>query len=168
MRKYLEREMLAECLRGHIRYGCTAYCGMDGSHIFEICVDGRQIKRFSWETVNTYFINNGYKKNSEPFGILEYWQDFTSMLNEFPIQARTEYTDDEFCGALELYRNQNIQQSIYSENPIIKMFAVLDRRIGRRTLKKIECRIKNQPDWLQMLYNLRIKSEQYKATDRQI
>ena len=29
MRKYLEREMLAESLHGRIRYGCTSYPGMD-------------------------------------------------------------------------------------------------------------------------------------------
>ena len=56
MRRYLEQDMLAECLHGRIRYGCTTYVGMDGCHIFEICVDGKQIKRFSWETVNSYFI----------------------------------------------------------------------------------------------------------------
>jgi hypothetical protein len=60
MRKYLEEEMLAESLQGRVRYGCTAYVGMDGCRIFEICIDGKQIKRFSWETVNSYFIDNGY------------------------------------------------------------------------------------------------------------
>lgn len=29
MRKYLEQEMLAESLKGRVRYGCTAYPGMD-------------------------------------------------------------------------------------------------------------------------------------------
>ena len=60
MRKYLEQEMLAESLRGRIRYGCTSYAGMDGCHIFEICIDGKQVKRFSWEIVNSFFIDNGY------------------------------------------------------------------------------------------------------------
>ena len=64
MRKYLERDMLAESLIGRIRYGCTTYVGMDDFKIFEICIDGVQVKRFSLETVNTYFIENGYKKNS--------------------------------------------------------------------------------------------------------
>ena len=62
MRKYLEQEMLADSLHGRIRYGCTSYVGMDGCRIFEVCVDGVQVKRFSWETVNTYFINSGYRQ----------------------------------------------------------------------------------------------------------
>ncbi|WP_442861330.1 hypothetical protein [Butyrivibrio sp. XB500-5] len=32
MRKYLENEMLADSLRGRVRYNCTAYVGMDVCH----------------------------------------------------------------------------------------------------------------------------------------
>lgn len=35
MRNYLEDEMIAETLRGRIRYNCTAYVGMDGDRVFE-------------------------------------------------------------------------------------------------------------------------------------
>ena len=61
MRKYLEKEILADSLKGRVRYGCTTYVGMDGCKIFEVCIDDKQVKRFSWETVNNYFIEKGYK-----------------------------------------------------------------------------------------------------------
>lgn len=105
MRKYLEEEMLAESLKGRIRYGCTAYVGMDGGRIFEVCIDGTQVKRFSWETVNSYFIHSGYTENKHPSGIGEYWAEFWTLLEEYPLDKRTEYTDEEFCLALERYRN---------------------------------------------------------------
>ena len=159
LRKYLEQEMLAESLQGRVRYGCTSYKGMDGCHIFEICVDGEQIKRFSWETVNTYFINNGYAENNNRHGIVGYWTGFHSLLNKYPPSSRTEYTDEEFCEALEKYRNQDIQESIYSNNPLIRMFAVLDRRAGKRTLSKIKDEIDSQPQWLQQIYSLRFDAD---------
>lgn len=159
MRKYLEQEMLAESLAGRVRYGCTTYVGMDGCHIFEICIDGEQVKRFSWETVNTYFLQNGYKRNKNPMGVAEYWEEFWPLLEKYPIQMRTEYTDEEFCDALQLYRNQSIQDSIASVNPLVRMFAVLDRRVGKRTLNKIKSYITEQPEWLQEIYQLRIDAE---------
>ena len=159
MRKYLEQEMLADSLKGRIRYGCTTYAGMDGCHIFEVCIDGVQVKRFSWETVNTYFIDNGYTKNPHPSGIGEYWAEFWSLLDKYSIDKRTEYTDDEFCEALEAYRNKDIQQSINSTNPLVRMFAVLDRRIGKRTLIKLYNTIEEQPEWLRQFYLLRLHSE---------
>lgn len=45
-----------------------------------------------------------------------------------------------------------------------EMFAILDRRIGKRTLLKLKEDISNQPLWLQEFYRLRIKAELYTAT----
>ena len=159
MRKYLEQDMLANTIQGRIRYGCTTYVGMDGCRIFEVCIDGVQVKRFSWETVNTYFIDNGYTQNSHPSGISEYWMEFWTLLEKYPLDKRTEYTDEEFCEALETYRNQDIQDSINSVNPLVRMFAVLDRRVGKRTLKKIYDKIDEQPEWLRQFYALRLDAE---------
>lgn len=155
MRKYLEREMLAESLHGRVQYGCTAYVGMDGCRIFEIRVDGKQFKRFSMETVNTYFISMGLKK--DPAGY--YWDEFWELYRKYPMQDRTEYDDEEFCNALAVYRNQSIQDSIRAENPLIRMFAILDRRIGKRTLIKIKEAAPHQPDWLNALYQIRLDAE---------
>ena len=166
MRKYLEQDMLASSLKGRVRYGCTSYVGMDGLHIFEICIDGVQVKRFSWETVNTYFIENGYTKNPNPYGISEHWKEFWPLLQKYSINQRTEYTDDEFSKALEIYRNQDINNSIKSTNPLVRMFAVLDRRIGKRTLSQIYGTIDEQPEWLRQFYALRFDAE--KIYDKQI
>lgn len=159
MRKYLEQEMLAESLKGKIRYSCTAYAGMDGCHIFEICIDGRQIKRFSWETVNSYFIDHGYTVNQDPVGIGAYWAEFWALLEKYPMSERSEYTDDEFCSALAKYRNQNILDSIHSENPLVRMFAILDRRVGKRTLTSLKDEIHLQPQWLQQIYMMRFSAD---------
>ena len=156
MRKYLEEEMIAENIRGRVRYGCTRYVGMDGCHIFEVCIDDKQIKRFSWETVNSYFIEQGYSENVSPVGVREYWDGFWDTMKKYPMSMRTEYTDDEFCNALEKYRNNNIQNSIISDDPIVRMFAVLDRRIGKRTIEKLN--VSKQPEWLQIFYELRKNS----------
>ncbi|MBQ4042403.1 MAG: hypothetical protein IJD06_00285 [Clostridia bacterium] len=159
MRKYLEQQMLAESLRGRIRYGCTTYVGMDGCHIFEVCIDGVPFKRFSWETVNSWFIENGYTQNKNPYGRGEYWAEFWTLLARYPLHCRDEYTDEEFCDALREYRNRDIHDSIRSENPLVRMFAVLDRRIGKRTLEKLNERVGEQPLWLQTFYRLRLEAE---------
>jgi hypothetical protein len=159
MRKYLEQEMLTPSLQGRLRYNCTTYVKMDGCHIFEVCIDGVQVKRFSYETVNTYFIESGYKQESTSSGVIKYWEDFWALLEEYPMEQRSEFTDDEFCDALEEYRNQDIQNSIFSSNPLVRMFAVLDRRIGKRTLIQLYETIEEQPEWLRQFYLLRLHSE---------
>ncbi len=159
MRKYLEKEMLAESLKDRVRYGCTTYEGMDGCKIFDISVDDKQVKRFSWETVNNYFIEKGYKSIEKPYGTTEYWDEFWFLSDKYPLNERTEYKDSEFAEALAEYRNQDIESSIYSDNPIVRMFAVLDRRVGKRTLEKLKDRLHEQPEWLKQFYLLRFEAE---------
>ena len=159
MRKYLEQEMLAESLKGRVRYGCTSYIGMDGCRIFELCIDGEQFKRFSHETVNTYFINNGFKEQNPHSDNGEYWSGYWSLLGQYTVNDRTEYTDVEFCEALATYRSQPIQDSICSANPLVRMFAVLDRRTGKRTLLRMRSELDLHPDWLQQIYRLRFSAD---------
>ena len=164
MRKYLEKEMLAESLKGRIRYNCTRYVGMDMDHIFEVYVDNKLVKQFSLETVNSYFLRMGISSDKDnniknTIGIRGYWSDFWSTMSKYPMCDRDEYTDDEFCDALAIYRNSKILDSIESDNPIVRMFAILDRRIGKRSLKEIKNKIGEQPEWLRFFYLLRIEAE---------
>lgn len=76
-----------------------------------------------------------------------------------PLTERTEYTDGEFCDALNEYRNQDVQTSIHSDNPLVRMFAVLDRRIGKRTLNSIRELLDEQPQWLKIFYLLRLEAQ---------
>lgn len=145
MRRYLEHDMLAPCLYGRVRYGCTAYVGMDGSRIFEICIDGRPVKHFSLETVNTWFLDNGYRPGPRPVGLGEYWDGLWMLLDEVPRSRRTAYTDDEFCDALAAYRTQDIAASLHSEDPLVRMLAILDRRVGKRTLSALRDTVSQQP-----------------------
>ena len=159
MRKYLEQEMLADSLRGRVRYNLTSFKGMDGFGFFELYIDGEQTKCFSLETVNSYFIKNKFKSIDNPSGYFDYWSEFWPLLDKYPVTERTEYTDEEFCNALEHYRNQDIQDSLYSNNPIIRMFAIFDRRVGKRTLNKLKSELNKQPEWLQSIYLIRFDAE---------
>lgn len=159
MRKYLEKDMLTPSLQGRVRYNCTKYVGTGDLHIFEVYIDGKKVKQFSWPTVNSYFIDNGYTENKNPFGVHEYWAEFRRLIVATPMNSRTEYTDEEFCEALKKYRNQSIEASLVSDNPIERMFAVLDRRVGKRTLLKLSESLEAQPEWLVPFYKLRLNAE---------
>ena len=150
--------MLAECLHGRIRYHCTTYPNMDGMKIFEVVADGQVAKRFSWETVNSYFIEKGICEKSHPMTKAEYWDGFYETKEQIPKENRTEYTDDEFCAALEQYRNQDIQKSLRSDDAIVRMFAMLDRRVGKRTLLQLKSQTVH-PAWLHQFLDLRTEEE---------
>ena len=149
MRKYLEQEMLADSLKGRVQYFCTSYPNMDGKKIFEIRIDGKTHKRFSWETVA--FRNKGLEQQ-------EAWDNFWKEKN-IPAEEKDEFDDEDFCNALRIYRELPIEKSIFHKNPLVRMFAVLDRRIGKITLEKLTETAQDQPEWLRTIYLLRLTAE---------
>ncbi len=151
--------MLYEPLRGKVRYNCTAYVGMDGCRIFEVFFCGKLFRQFSLETVNSLFVREGRARKTSPMSIAEYWAEFRDLLEKYPMNARSEYTDGEFARALEKYRNSDIRTGLLSDDPIVRMFAILDRRAGKRTLREMADTIAEGPEWLKRVYEFRMDPE---------
>ncbi|MBC5786961.1 SF0329 family protein [Clostridium facile] len=157
MRNYLEQEMLADSLKGRVQYFCNSFRKTDGFELIEIRVDGRARKRFSWQT--TAFQHYREKqKQCHDYTPRDAWIEFHKFIR-LPVEEREEFTDEEFCEALKIYRSLSIQESLYHSNPIVRMFAILDRRVGKRSLLKLSQQIQKQPHWLQYFYCLRLKAE---------
>lgn len=150
MRKYLENEMLCDSLKGRVRYFLTKYPNMDDCGHFEVFIDGKSAKIFSMD-----YAASQLHKNSDNDATL--WQNFWAQKgNE---QEHQQFDDGDFANALKLYRSSDILSALSSENSIVRMFAVLDRRVGKRTLKPLKDSISEQPDWLQAFYSLRLSAE---------
>ena len=103
----------------------------------------------------------GYRPGPRPVGLGEYWDGLWMLLDEVPRSRRTAYTDDEFCDALAAYRTQDIAASLHSEDPLVRMLAILDRRVGKRTLSALRDTVSQQPEWLQNFYRLRMDAEDF-------
>lgn len=154
MRKYLEEEMLAESLKGRVRYSCTTLAGMDHCGLFGIHVDNQTIQQFSMETVASSVYDGG-----RPVEKWAYWRGFWAEKDNTPLEKRKAFDDMEFAEALRAYRSLSIDESLHSTNPIVRMFAILDRRVGKRTLEKVAGSIGEQQMWLQYFYRLRLNAE---------
>lgn len=151
VRKALEQDLLCEALRGRVRYRCTKYPNTDNQGIFEIFVDGKLVKNFSMESVG-----REARALYEGKGRADFW---TNMRCHMEDSDRAEFDDQEFAEALRIYRQSEIQAAVRHENPIVRMFAVLDRRLGKRSLERLREEIENQPDWLRAFYRLRLEAE---------
>ena len=65
----------------------------------------------------------------------------------------------DFYEAFHLFDTQPVQQSLCSENRIVRLFAVLDRRVGRRTLMKLRDSLSTQTPAFRKLYEIRMQAE---------
>ena len=143
MRKKLEQDYLAEPLRGHIRYFVTTYKhSPDQEGRVAILLDDREI-----------FGGNYW----------DAWPDEILYPNEDPfvmmMQCYEGLNQRDFYEAFHLFDTQSVQESLCSENRIVRLFAVLDRRVGRRTLMKLRDSLSTQTPAFRKLYEIRMQAE---------
>lgn len=156
MRKYLEEEMLADCLKGRIGWNCTQYVNTGGAGTFEIRVDGCTAKRFSMEDVVQEAC--GPRKPDGCRDMHYFWEVYWRQ-KKLPPMQRCEFDDEDLSLALMEYRCLPVQEALVSDDPVVRLFAVLDRRIGKSTLESLARELDSQPEWLRPFFLLRMRAE---------
>ncbi len=154
IRNKLEKDYLAESLRGHIQYYCTSYTkSPDGHGRAAIRLDGKEL-------ISGCYWNNYSKANLFPRD-----EKYEKRMKEcFPYMDETALdlgVFDEYCfyRAFHEFDNQSIEKSLSSENLIVRIFAVLDRRIGKRRLMEMKGSFNEEDEIFNTFYSIRINAE---------
>ena len=153
-RKKLETDYLAESLRGHIRYFATSYSRCpDHEGRAAIYLDNNEI-------LSGNYFNQWVKADQIPKDE-KYCQRISS---DNPFQDETAlklgmFDQRSFYEAFDEFDNQSIEKSLESENLIVRIFAVLDRRVGKRRLKTLAENIAGQPESVKKFINVRLNAE---------
>lgn len=154
MRHKLEKVYLAESLRGRLTYFVTSYHAMhDGD-------EGRAAVRLDGAEILKSNFFERFAAQWEHYEWLKYENEQTAWHKaaEQAIHDGAFYQID-FYRAFQEFDSQSIRESLDSENAIIRMFALLDHRTGKRMLEKLRDRITREPQWLQMIYYIRLEAE---------
>lgn len=154
IRSKLENEYLAESLKGRIRYFAASYSKCpDHEGRASVLLDGKEV------------ISGGYYKQWSNAHLLPTDETLEIRLRcEFPIMDGTAvkygmFDQRCFYKAFHEFDNQSIGDSLNSENMLVRIFAVLDRRTGKRTLSKLSETILHEPEVFGMFYNIRARAE---------
>lgn len=154
IRNKLENDYLAESLRGHIQYYATSYSrSPDHEGRAAIRYDGKEIIKGcywnNWVKAHLFPRDDTYEKRiSEEMAFMD---DTALKLGIFDQRC--------FYNAFEEFDNQSIEESLKSENLLVRIFAILDRRVGKRRLKSMKETILNEPETFQEFYAIRVKAE---------
>ena len=66
----------------------------------------------------------------------------------------------EMLAAIDMYVDElTIDEALAATDPIVRLLAVLDRRIGKRRLPALAAAMENEPEWLRFFYQLRLEAE---------
>lgn len=165
VRKRLERDLLCEKLRGRVQYFLTHYHGApDNYGRFAVRLDGKEIL-FANPYNERYTACVSSRIKAELGETRPWWElyeldrpryDEIFRLADAACVARNTMEIYHVTDALREYLNAPIQDALSSGNPLVRMFAVLDRRAGKRTLSRLAASVAQQPEWLQTFYRLRL------------
>ena len=155
IRHKLENEYLADSLKGHIRYFATSYSKYpDHEGRAAILLDDKQIIAGSyceqWSRVDELPRDDTFEKR---------------LSCEFPFMDDTalkygQFDQRCFYRAFDEFDNQSIEQSLASENLLVRIFALLDRRVGKRRLIKLREAIDAEPEVFRTFYESRAAAEE--------
>lgn len=155
---------LCEDLKGRIDYFLTRYHEVHNSYgRAAIRLDGIEIAGFTWM--------DGYRQEAD---INEMWKengiwDFENSELKEKWNENGIYSEGDFLKAAVDFINMPLKEALISDNYIIRIFAIMDRRLGKKTCMDIAQggEYKSYPAWVRQFYELRLGEEKYlkKETD---
>ena len=138
IRNKLENDYLCPALRGHIQYFAASYSkSADHEGRAAIRMDGVEVLRSNYYT---YFENVWTKFHHLRSTTLKDHDSTKEAIDRAHAYALEQGTFDQkvFYEAFGIFDNQSIEKSLVSENPLVRIFALLDRRLGKRRLLALE------------------------------
>ena len=109
-----------------------------------------------------------------PKDFFSYWNRYQALRREgvgeddpkTPFRLAHEGTLNDGCfdngffyEAFHKFDNQSIEQSLVSENPLVRIFSLLDRRLGKRRLLALEESMEQELEWVRAFYVIRMQAE---------
>lgn len=154
IRKKLEQDYLADSLKGHIQYFATSYSKCpDHEGRAAILFDGKEI-------ISGGYYNNWAKASEFPHD--EKYEQRMRYENAFMDDTALQlgvFDQRCFYEAFAIFDNQSIEESLESENLLVRIMAILDRRVGKRRLKLIGDTIDEQDTVFKEFYAIRLGAE---------
>ena len=159
IRNKLENDYLCPALRGRIQYFATSYSkSADHEGRAAIRLDGVEVLRSNYYT---YFENVWTKFHHLRSTTLKDHDSAKEAINQAHAYALEQGPFDPkvFYEAFGIFDNQSIEKSLMSENPLVRIFALLDRRLGKRRLLALEDSMEQELDWVRAFYVIRMQAE---------
>ena len=123
---------------------------VDGKEVFHMCDLKYNVNL--WNKEIELRENPEMRMHKESYSI--YWEADEIIRNQ------GIFNKDHFFDAIAQYLNNPIDNSLNSENMIVTILALLDRRVGKRTLNNLNIEMKKQPTMVQYFYKLRCEAEE--------
>ena len=92
-------------------------------------------------------------------GILQAYKTANVVATKEKWMPNCTLCETDFINSLTIYLKTDIATSLQSDNYLLRVFAYMDRRVGKRTLVKIKDDVEKLPDWVKQFYRIRCEAD---------
>ena len=145
--------LLCDALKSKITYFYTSYHEVHNAYgRAAINYDKKELAAFSWAEM--------HRQESD---LSRLWREgkkssYDEMLKEKWLPEGT-LCEADFIHSVTVFLKTDIAASLQSDNYLLRVFAYLDRRVGKRTLVKIKDDVESLPAWVRQFYRIRCEAE---------
>ena len=162
--------LLCGALKNKITYFYTTYREVHDTYgRATINFEGKELVAFSWQMryeqwEDEYKILNNTNVDIQHSGSLSVvWEKQKQIQEELSKEKwmpECILCDGDFIFAVTEYLKTDIASALNSDNYIMRVFAYMDRRVGKRTLIKIKEDVEALPEWVKQFYLIRCEAEE--------
>lgn len=166
------QDFLCDALKGKISYYYTTYDHSGGLRVANgrasINYHKKELVAFSWDLGgkqwdDEYAVLRSEDINARSMGsfqaLWEKQRQVEDALMKEKWMPEGILCDHDFTFAVTTYLNTDVSTSLHSDNYLLRVFAYMDRRVGKRTLVKIKDEAEALPEWVKQFYRIRCEAE---------
>ena len=147
------QELLCESLQDKISYFCTAYHEVHNAYgRASINYNKKELVAFSWVEM--------YEQEREISRLYaEGKQASYEELEKGKWMQECTLCDADFINAITVYLKTDIASALHADQYLLRVFAYMDRRVGKRTLINIREEAEQLPEWVRQFYQIRCEAD---------
>ena len=165
LKKQLE-SLLCDALKGKISYFYTTYHEVHNAYgRASIKLEKKELVSFSWNIGyeqwedEYHFLKDNAESLPQAENIWDNQKEARRTLAKEKWMPEGKLCEADFIAAAAAYVNADAAKALCSENYLFRVFAFMDRRVGKRTLIKLRGEAGNLPDWAKQFYVIRCEAE---------
>lgn len=162
-------DLLCDSLKDKISYFYTTYHEVHNAYgraTINYCK--KEIASFSW--VEQYaqqcdLMEQYEKMENVPSALTDWDGNLNAYYKAREAAAKEKWMpngilcETDFINAITVYLKTDISTALQSDHYLLRIFAYMDRRVGKRTLIKIKNEVDKLPDWVKQFYQIRCEAE---------
>lgn len=146
-------DLLCDSLKNKISYFYTSYHEVHNAYgRATINFEKKEMAAFSWVEMyeQEYEMSQLYQEGKK---------SSCAEMEKKKWMPEGKLCEIDFINSITIYLKTDVTSSLSSDNYLLRVFAYMDRRVGKRTLVRIKDDVENLPEWVKRFYRIRCEAD---------